>query len=215
MQPFTTLTANVALMPRANVDTDAIIPKQFLKLLGKEGFGQYAFDAWRYLESGQPGDTRPRPLNPEFELNQPQYQGAHILLAQENFGCGSSREHAVWALMDYGFRVIIAQSFADIFYANALNNGLLALTLDTVAMQQITRQRLDAVGSYALTVDLARQQVTAPDGEVFSFTIDLFRKQRLLQGLDDIAWTLRQSAAIQAYEQQRRELYPWLFQTPV
>ncbi len=214
MQAFTQLTATVAWLPRANVDTDAIIPKQFLKLLGKEGFGQYAFDAWRYLEPGEPGDTRQRPLNPEFELNWPRYQGTAILLTQENFGCGSSREHAVWALMDYGFRVVIAPSFADIFYANALNNGLLALTLPPDIVQDLARQCLAAPAGYALTVDLASQHVRTPDGTALDFAIDPFRKQRLLQGLDDIAWTLRHAAVIRAYEQRRQAQYPWLFKTP-
>jgi 3-isopropylmalate/(R)-2-methylmalate dehydratase small subunit len=210
MQAFTTLNANVALLARENVDTDAIIPKQFLKLLGKTGFGLYAFDAWRYLEPGEPGDTRERPLNPAFELNAAKYLGAEILLTQENFGCGSSREHAVWALMDYGFKVVIAPSFADIFYTNALNNGLLALTLDPAVVAELTRQRLAAPGGYHLTIDLAAQTVVSPAGDSYGFAIDPFRKQRLIQGLDDIAWTLQQADAIRAYEQRRRVQAPWL-----
>ncbi len=211
MEKFRTFTGIVAPLDRPNVDTDAIIPKQFLKSIRRTGFGPNLFDQWRYLDEGQPGqDHSRRPLNPDFVLNQPCYRDAQILLARENFGCGSSREHAVWALVDYGFKVIIAPSFADIFYNNCFKNGLLPIVLDADTVDRLFRE-VAAREGYALTVDLAAQTLTTPDGEVIPFEIDAFRKHRLLEGLDDIALTLQHADEIRAYEERRRREAPWLF----
>ena len=201
----------VAPMDRANVDTDMIIPKQFLKSIKRSGFGQNLFDELRYMDEGQPDQTSEgRPLNTAFPLNFPRYQGASVLLTRENFGCGSSREHAPWALDDYGFRAIIAPSFADIFYNNCFKNGLLPVTLADTVLDQLFQELYDAEG-YQLTVDLEQQIVTTPSGEAFTFVIDEFRRYCLLQGLDDIALTLEDTDAIRNYEHQRRQAAPWLF----
>ncbi len=215
MEKFQTHTGVVAPLDRSNVDTDAIIPKQFLKSIRRTGFGPNLFDEWRYLDHGEPGkDCRGRPLNPDFVLNDPRYKGASILLARENFGCGSSREHAVWALLDYGFRVVIAPSFADIFHNNCFKNGLLPVAL---AADEVDRLFQDVVSTrgYKLTVDLGAQTVTAPRGEHFAFDVDSFRKYRLLNGLDDIGLTLQHADEIRAYERHRRAQAPWLFPSSV
>ena len=213
MEKFETLSGIVMPLERPNVDTDAIIPKQFLKSIKRSGFGPNLFDAWRYLDQGEPGkDNTGRPLNPEFVLNQPRYQGAQILLARENFGCGSSREHAPWALLDYGFRVIIAPSFADIFFNNCFKNGILPIILPAEIVDQLFKQ-VEAEEGYSLIVDLAAQTITRPDGAVIEFAIDEFRKHRLLNGLDDIGLTLEHVADIRAYEEKRKQQAPWLFQS--
>ena len=211
MQAFTSLTGLAAPLDRANVDTDAIIPKQFLKSIHRSGFGPYLFDEWRYLDRGEPGmNCANRPINPEFVLNQPRYQNAQILLARANFGCGSSREHAPWALLDYGFRVLIAPSFADIFYNNCFKNGILPIVLTEKAVDTLFKLA-QATPGCQLTVDLVAQTVTAPTSEQWSFTIDDFRKQCLLHGLDDIGLTLQRAAEIRSYETRRRQEVPWLF----
>jgi len=211
MDKFTQLTGLVAPMDRANVDTDAIIPKQFLKSIKRSGFGPNLFDEWRYLDHGEPGmDNSKRPLNPEFVLNQARYQGAQVLLARENFGCGSSREHAPWALADYGFRAIIAPSYADIFYNNCFKNGLLPIVLDAATVDKLFQEAAAKEG-YRLTIDLEAQTVTTPGGTSFRFEIGEFRKYCLLNGLDDIGLTLRHVDKIQAYEERRRQEAPWLF----
>jgi 3-isopropylmalate/(R)-2-methylmalate dehydratase small subunit len=211
MQSFTVLDGLVAPMDRANVDTDLIIPKQFLKSIKRSGFGPNLFDELRYLDEGAPGqDCSDRPINPEFPLNQERYQGASILLARENFGCGSSREHAPWALEDYGFRCIIAPSYADIFYNNCFKNGLLPIVLDTQLVDRLFEQMYAHEG-YRLTVDLARQVVVTPAGDEYGFEVDAFRKHCLLHGLDDIGLTLQSADAIRAFESQWREKSPWLF----
>ncbi len=211
MEKFETLTAIVAPMDRPNVDTDAIIPKQFLKSIKRSGFGPNLFDEWRYLDHGEPGmDNSKRQINPDFVLNQPRYQGARILIARENFGCGSSREHAPWALADFGFKVIIAPSFADIFYSNSFKNGILLIKLDIDVVDQYFKE-VAATDSYQLTVDLAAQSITKPNGDVIKFDIDEFRKHRLLQGLDDIGLTLQHVVDIKAYEEKRKQQTPWLF----
>ena len=211
MQKFTTLNGVVAPLDRANVDTDAVIPKQYLKSIKRSGFGPNLFDSWRYLDQGEPGmDHSRRPLNPDFVLNRPRYAGASILLARANFGCGSSREHAPWALMDYGFRAVIAPSFADIFYQNCLKNGLLPVVLGDAAVQHLFEET-GAHEGYRLTVDLGSQTVTTPSGETFSFEIDAFRRHCLLNGLDDIGLTLEHVTEIRAYEARRRNEAPWLF----
>ncbi|MBX2807599.1 MAG: 3-isopropylmalate dehydratase small subunit [Cellvibrionaceae bacterium] len=211
MKAFTTHTGIVAPMDRANIDTDMIIPKQFLKSIKRSGFGKNLFDELRYLDEGQPDQTcEGRPLNDEFVLNRPRYQGASILLTRENFGCGSSREHAPWALDDYGFRVIIAPSFADIFYNNAFKNGLLPVVLDEQIVDQLFAETAASEG-YSLSVDLHQQQITTASGEVFTFELDSFRRHCLLQGLDDIGLTLEDADAIRAYEHQRKQTAPWLF----
>ena len=212
MQAFTTLTALVAPLERDNVDTDAIIPKQFLKSIHRTGFGAYLFDEWRYLDHGEPGqDCSNRPLNPDFVLNQPRYHGAEILLTGKNFGCGSSREHAPWALLDYGFRVIIASSFADIFYNNCFKNGILPIVLADNVLDSLFKA-VEETPNYQLTIDLAAQTVTTPSGEVLKFAIEAFRKESLLKGLDEIGLTLQYADEIRAYEKRRREETPWLFQ---
>ena len=211
MEKFQRFSSLVCPLPRANVDTDAIIPKQFLKSIQRSGFGPNLFDAWRYLDEGQPGaDNTQRPINPDFVLNDPRYQGAKILLAGKNFGCGSSREHAPWALLDYGFRVIIATSFADIFYHNCFKNGLLPITLDEAHIDALFVMA-QAEQPNSLTVDLAAQQLIRTNGETYSFEVDAFRQQCLLEGLDDIDLTLQHQGAIQAYEARRRQTAPWLF----
>ena len=211
MKSFTVERGLVAPMDRANVDTDLIIPKQFLKSIKRSGFGPNLFDELRYLDEGQPGqDCSGRPLNPDFPLNQPRYQGASILLARDNFGCGSSREHAPWALEDYGFRCVIAPSFADIFYNNCFKNGVLPIVLPAQVVDQLFNE-MYALDGYELVVDLAQQQVTTPGGEVFSFEVDEFRRHCLLHGLDDIGLTLQDAGAIRAYEEGLRERSPWLF----
>jgi len=212
MQPFRVLTGLVAPLDRANVDTDAIIPKQFLKSVNRSGFGPNLFDAWRYLDSGEPGtDTSRRRPNPDFALNEPRYQGAQILLARRNFGCGSSREHAPWALGDYGFRAIIAPSFADIFFNNCFKNGLLPIVLPEVDVERLFHDTA-AFPGFKLTVDLERQTVATTDGgTVFRFEVDAFRKHCLQNGLDDIALTLNYADEIRAFEAKRKAEQPWLF----
>jgi 3-isopropylmalate/(R)-2-methylmalate dehydratase small subunit len=211
MEKFVTLTGLVAPLDRANVDTDAIIPKQYLKSIKRTGFGPTLFDDWRYLDPGEPGmDHSQRRINPEFVLNQARYQGAQILLARDNFGCGSSREHAPWALVDYGFRAIIAPSYADIFYNNSFKNGLLPIVLGRDTVDQLFKE-CAATPGYKLTVDLVAQTVTSPTGTTFKFEIDAFRRHCLLNGLDDIGLTLQYVAEIRAYEEQRRQEAPWLF----
>ncbi len=211
MEPFITHKGVVAPLDRANVDTDAIIPKQFLKSIRRTGFGPFLFDEWRYLDEGQPDmDCSQRPVNPDFVLNQPRYEGASILLTRRNFGCGSSREHAPWALKDFGFRAIIAPSFADIFYNNCFKNGLLPLVLSEEQVDQLFKEVEDTPG-YQLEVDLPEQQVRTPSGEAFDFQIDGFRKHALLEGLDEIGLTLKHAEDIRTYEARRREQAPWLF----
>jgi len=211
MQAFTFLDGLVVPMDRSNVDTDAIIPKQFLKSIKRSGFGPNLFDEWRYLDHGEPGqDVTSRTPNPGFVLNQPRYKDGEILLARENFGCGSSREHAVWALLDDGFRAVIAPSFADIFYNNCFKNGVLPIVLDHDSVDLLFQETAANPG-FRLTIDLAAQTVTTPGGRVFDFSIDTFRKQCLLDGLDEIGLTLQSAAEIKAYEQRRRAEAPWLF----
>ncbi|MCX8085974.1 MAG: 3-isopropylmalate dehydratase small subunit [Rhodocyclaceae bacterium] len=211
MRPFTIHEGLVAPLDRANVDTDAIIPKQFLKSIKRSGFGPNAFDEWRYLDRGEPGmDNSKRPLNPDFVLNQPRYQGASILLTRDNFGCGSSREHAPWALEDYGFRALIAPSFADIFYNNCFKNGLLPIRLPPAEVDELFAQTYATPG-YRLKIDLGAQTVTRPDGKAYSFEVDPFRKECLMNGWDDIGLTLRHAEAIRAFEEKRRAEQPWLF----
>ena len=211
MQAFTQLKGLVAPLDRANVDTDAIIPKQFLKSIKRSGFGPNAFDEWRYLDRGEPGiDNSRRPLNKDFVLNQPRYQGASVLLTRENFGCGSSREHAPWALEDYGFKVIIAPSFADIFFNNCFKNGMLPIVLSADIVDALFKQ-VTANEGYALNVDLAAQTVTTPNGETYPFEVDAFRKHCLLNGLDDIGLTMQQQDKIKAFETKHRQAQPWLF----
>ena len=211
MEAFTELRSLVVPLDRANVDTDAIIPKQFLKSIKRTGFGPNLFDAWRYLDQGEPGqDNSSRPLNPEFVLNQERYQGAQILLARTNFGCGSSREHAPWALMDYGFRALIAPSFADIFFNNCFKNGILPIVLSESVVDGLFKDIAENV-RFELTVSLPSQTVTTPAGDALSFEVDAFRKHCLLNGLDEIGLTLEAADDIRAYEQRRREETPWLF----
>lgn len=210
MQKFSLLNGLVAPLDRANVDTDAIIPKQFLKSIKRSGFGPNAFDEWRYLDHGEPGmDNSKRAVNPEFVLNQPRYQGAQILLTRENFGCGSSREHAPWALEDYGFRAIIAPSFADIFFNNCFKNGLLPIRLDAEKVDSLFKAVAANVG-YKLLIDLEHQIISTPDGASYKFEVEEFRKHCLLNGLDDIGLTLQHVDEIKAYEVKRRAAQPWL-----
>lgn len=198
-------------MDRANVDTDAIIPKQFLKSIKRSGFGQNLFDEWRYLDHGEPGmDPAQRQPNPDFVLNQPRYQAAQILLARANFGCGSSREHAPWSLQDYGFRVIVASSFADIFFNNCFKIGLLPIILDSAILDRLFEEVKLNIG-YSLTVDLENQMVITPNKEAFNFEVDSFRKHCLLNGLDEIGLTLQHAEKIKQFEQKRRTEQPWLF----
>ena len=212
MKAFTVHQGVVAPMDRANIDTDMIIPKQFLKSIKRSGFGPNLFDELRYLDEGQPdADNSGRPLNPDFVLNQPRYAGASVLLARENFGCGSSREHAPWALEDFGFRAVIAPSFADIFYNNSFKNGLLPITLDEEIVDRLFKETESSEG-YQLTVDLENKQVVTPSGEKIPFEVDDFRRHCLLNGLDDIGLTLQDSEVIKEYESARRASAPWLFQ---
>ncbi len=210
MQAFTVHQGLVAPMDRANVDTDAIIPKQFLKSIARTGFGQNLFDEWRYLDKGEPGqDPATRRPNPDFVLNQPRYAGASVLLARSNFGCGSSREHAPWALDQYGFRAIIAPSYADIFFNNCFKNGLLPIVLPEAAVSRL----FDAVAAfpgYRLTIDLPRQVVVQPDGAEIPFEVQAFRKYCLVNGFDDIGLTLRHADKIKAFEAERIARMPWL-----
>ena len=211
MEKFIREEGLVAPLDRANVDTDAIIPKQFLKSIKRTGFGPNAFDEWRYLDRGEPGmDNSKRPLNPDFILNKPQYRGATVLIARENFGCGSSREHAPWALLQYGFQAVIAPSFADIFYNNSLKNGLLLIKLEPRIIEQLFSEA-GAKQGYRLAVDLEQQSVTTPGGESFHFDIDPFRKHCILNGLDDIGLTLGHADEIKAFEVKHRQAQPWLF----
>ncbi|MDC8804009.1 3-isopropylmalate dehydratase small subunit [Halomonas pacifica] len=211
MQKFERQQGLVAPLDRANVDTDLIIPKQFLKSIQRSGFGVNLFDELRYLDEGQPGqDCSQRPLNPDFVLNQTRYQGASVLLARRNFGCGSSREHAPWALADFGFRVVIAPSFADIFYNNAFKNGILLITLPEEAVDRLFRE-VETNEGYRLDVDLEQQRITTPSGEILEFAVDAFRKHCLLEGLDDIGITLQDEEAIRAFEKKHRADRPWLF----
>jgi len=203
----------VAPMDRSNVDTDMIIPKQFLKSIKRTGFGPNLFDELRYLDEGKPDqDCSNRPLNPDFVLNQDRYRNASVLLARRNFGCGSSREHAPWALDDFGFRVIIAPSFADIFYNNCFKNGLLPIVLDEEVVEKLFQETYENEG-YQLSIDLEAKTVTTPSGESFSFDVDDFRRHCLLNGLDDIGVTLEDADLIRDYENKRRETAPWLFNT--
>ncbi|WP_028454597.1 3-isopropylmalate dehydratase small subunit [Chitinilyticum litopenaei] len=211
MKAFTQLHGLVCAMDRANVDTDAIIPKQFLKSIKRSGFGPNLFDEWRYLDHGEPGmDNSQRPLNPDFELNLPRYAGAQILLARDNFGCGSSREHAPWAIEDFGFRALIAPSFADIFFNNCFKNGLLPIVQPAEVVDQLFRETQEAEG-YRLHIDLAAQTITTPSGQVFSFDITEHRKACLLNGWDEIGLTLRHADEIRAFEDKRKQEQPWLF----
>ncbi len=211
MKAFTTHTGLVCPLDRANVDTDQIIPKQFLKSIKRSGFGPNLFDEWRYLDVGQPGqDNATRPINPDFVLNFPRFRGASVLLARENFGCGSSREHAPWALDEYGFRSVIAPSFADIFYNNSFKNGLLPIVLAEAEVDALFAQ-CEAAEGYALTIDLVSQRVIRPDGVTHAFEVDAFRKHCLLHGLDDICLTLQEADAIGDFEARYRTAQPWLF----
>lgn len=210
MQPFTIFKGIVAPMDRANVDTDAIIPKQFLKSIYRTGFGENLFDAWRYLDHGEPGmDPATRKPNPDFVLNQPRYAGVSILLARENFGCGSSREHAPWALQQYGFKVLLAPSFADIFFNNSFKNGLLPIVLPNAVIDALFHE-VQATPGYELTVDLALQKITKPDGSEIPFEVEPFRKYCLLNGFDDIGLTLRHADEIRVFEKKRLSEKPWL-----
>ena len=210
MQRFEKETGLVVPLDRLNVDTDAIIPKQFLKAVARTGFGANLFDNWRYLDHGEPGQETPRTPNPDFVLNKPRYQGASILLARGNFGCGSSREHAPWALLEYGIRAIVAPSFADIFYNNSLKNGLLPVVLPEAVIDRLFAA-VEATAGYSLTIDLRCQRVFAGEEEIGAFAIDAFRKECLLEGLDDIGWTLAHEDEIRDYEARRRNEAPWLF----
>ncbi|WP_136254980.1 3-isopropylmalate dehydratase small subunit [Onishia niordana] len=211
MNKFVRQQGLVAPLDRANVDTDLIIPKQFLKSIKRTGFGVNLFDALRYMDEGYPGqDVSTRPLNPDFVLNQPRYEGASVLLTRRNFGCGSSREHAPWALEDFGFRVVIAPSFADIFYNNAFKNGILLVTLEEDVIERLF-QEVEANEGYRLDVDLENQRVTTPSGEILEFDVDAFRKHCLLNGLDDIGITLQDEEAIREFEAKHRAARPWLF----
>ncbi|MGR8947341.1 MAG: 3-isopropylmalate dehydratase small subunit [Gammaproteobacteria bacterium] len=211
MEPFTKITGLVLPIDRPNVDTDAIIPKQFLKSIKRTGFGQYLFDEWRYLDQGEADqDCSNRPKNEDFVLNQARYQGAQVLLGRDNFGCGSSREHAPWSLFDYGIRALVAPSFADIFYSNSCKNGLVPVTLDAKIIDRLFEEVLATPG-YELTVDLVEQVVSTPSGERFEFEFNPGLRDRLINGLDDIGVTLESADAIRAYEAKRRAAAPWLF----
>ncbi len=211
MDKFVRQEGLVAPLDRANVDTDAIIPKQFLKSIKRTGFGPNLFDEWRYLDRGEPDrDNVGRPLNPDFVLNRQRFIGATVMLARENFGCGSSREHAPWALLQFGIQTIIATSFADIFYNNSLKNGLLLIRLDPQIIDKLFSET-DANPGYRLAVDLEQQTVTAPSGESYTFDIDQHRKHCMLNGLDDIGLTLAHAGEIKAFEAKHRERQPWLF----
>jgi 3-isopropylmalate/(R)-2-methylmalate dehydratase small subunit len=211
VQPFRHVTGIVVPLDRANVDTDAIIPKQFLKSIKRSGFGPNLFDAWRYLDRGEPGlDNSRRPLNPDFVLNQPRYAHGTILLARRNFGCGSSREHAPWALGDYGFRAVIAPSYADIFHNNCYKNGLLPVILSESAVERLFHE-VNAFPGFTLTIDLERQAVSSADGSIdYSFDVEPFRKHCLLNGLDDIGLTLQHADDIRAFQERHHLAQPWL-----
>ena len=210
MQKFTLHKGIVAPMDRENVDTDAIIPKQFLKSIARSGFGPNLFDEWRYLDKGEPGqDLASRKPNPEFVLNQPRYQGASVLLARKNFGCGSSREHAPWALEQYGFRALIAPSFADIFFSNCFKNGVLPIVLPEMQVARLFEE-VQGFNGYSLTIDLPRQVVVKPDGTELPFEVQPFRKYCLVNGFDDIGLTLRHADKIKAFEAERLARMPWL-----
>ncbi|MCH4813418.1 3-isopropylmalate dehydratase small subunit [Vreelandella neptunia] len=211
MKKFERFEGVVAPLDRANVDTDLIIPKQFLKSIKRTGFGVNLFDELRYLDEGQPGqDCSQRPLNPDFVLNQPRFKGAEVLLARRNFGCGSSREHAPWALEDFGFKVVIAPSFADIFYNNSFKNGILLITFPEDVVDRLFAE-VAANDGYQLDVDLEHKRVITPSGEILEFEVDDFRKHCLLEGLDDIGLTLKDEDAIRAFEQKHKAARPWLF----
>ena len=211
MKPFKTFTGIVLPLDRSNVDTDTIIPKQYLKSIHKSGFGVNLFDDWRYLDPGNPGDDHGRRrINPDFVLNQSRYNGAGILISRENFGCGSSREHAVWALMDYGIRAVLAPSFADIFFSNSLKNGLLPIVLPAETIDRLINETL-AIDGYRLAIDLENQKIITPDGRQLSFAIDAGYKERLLKGLDEIDVTLTSADDIRAYEKSQQVITPWLF----
>ncbi|MBV1915918.1 MAG: 3-isopropylmalate dehydratase small subunit [Pseudomonadales bacterium] len=211
MKKFIQLNGLVAPMDQSNVDTDQIIPKQFLKSIKRSGFGPNLFDAWRYLDEGEPGmDNSSRPLNPDFVLNKPEFKGVSIMLARQNFGCGSSREHAPWALEDFGFQALIAPSYADIFYNNCFKNGILPVILSEEIVDRLFQEQKASEG-YSLDINLETQLVTTPSGEQFSFEVDDFRKHCLLNGLDDIGITLQDETVIHSYEQQRKKEKAWLF----
>lgn len=211
MKPYTKEQGIACPLDSSNVDTDQIIPKQFLKSIKRTGFGANLFDEWRYLDEGYPGqDNSKRPINEDFVLNKPRYAGASILLARENFGCGSSREHAPWALEEYGFRTVIAPSFADIFYNNCFKNGMLPVVLNETEVNELFEECFAKEG-YELTVDLETQTVTSPSGKTYSFEVDAFRKHCLLNGLDDIGLTLQQSDDIKSYEGTTKAARPWVF----
>jgi 3-isopropylmalate/(R)-2-methylmalate dehydratase small subunit len=211
MKPFNRLQSLVVPIDRANVDTDALIPKQFMKSIRRTGFGDNLFDEWRYLDRGEPGqDVSQRPRNMAFALNQSRYVGAQILLARENFGCGSSREHAVWALNDFGIRVLLAPSFADIFFNNCFKNGMLPIVFSTELIAQLFNE-VEYNPGYTLTVDLSSQTIQSSTGMSMSFEVDASRKHRLLEGLDDIGITLQKAERIRAYEARQRQNTPWLF----
>jgi 3-isopropylmalate/(R)-2-methylmalate dehydratase small subunit len=212
MQAFKKVKGVVVPINRPNIDTDAIIPKQYLKSIQRTGFGPNLFDEWRYLDYGEPGqDVSTRRINPDFVLNQQRYQGAQVLLGRDNFGCGSSREHAVWAMTDYGIRVIIAPSFADIFFNNSFKNGLLPIVLDTEIVDRLFADT-EATPGYALEVDLEQKQIVTPDGKRIPFEVEDFRRFRLLNGLDDIGLTLQHADDIRAFEQKHKQAAPWLFE---
>ncbi|QJR10512.1 3-isopropylmalate dehydratase small subunit [Usitatibacter rugosus] len=211
MEKFTLHTGLVVPLDRANVDTDAIIPKQFLKSIKKTGFGENLFDAWRFLDVGEPGmDPKTRKPNPDFVLNYPQYKGGTILIARKNFGCGSSREHAPWALQQYGFKAVIAPSFADIFFTNSFKNGFLPIVLTELEVDHLFNEAAAHPG-YKLTIDLAAKTVVTPSGKTMRFDIDATRQNNLLQGLDEIGITLKHSDEIKAYEETRKRTEPWIF----
>ena len=214
MKEFTQMSGLAIPLMRSNVDTDAIIPKQFLKSIKRSGFGINLFDEWRYLDAGFPGqDSSTRQPNPDFILNKPRYENAQVLIAGENFGCGSSREHAVWALDDYGFRSVIAPGFADIFHNNSFKSGLLPIVLDKAIVEKLAAE-CEANEGYQLDIDLNAQTVTSPSGDVYPFEVDSFRKHCLLNGFDDIELTLQQRFRIEEYEETRRKNAPWLFDSP-
>ena len=211
MKAFKNFTGIVVPLDRPNVDTDAIIPKQYLKSIKRTGFGPNLFDEWRYLDAGEPGDDHSnRRENPDFVLNQPRYRDARILLGRENFGCGSSREHAIWSFLDYGIEVIIAPSFADIFYSNSFKNGLLPITLDVDVIDKLF-EKITVTVDYALTIDLEKLSITTPEDDNFSFELDKGLQERLLQGMDDIDMTLSRTDEIRDYEIKRKQQAPWLF----
>jgi 3-isopropylmalate/(R)-2-methylmalate dehydratase small subunit len=211
MEKFISREGLVAPLDRDNIDTDAIIPKQFLKSIKRTGYGPNLFDEWRYLDHGEPGmDNSKRPLNADFVLNEPRYRGAQILLTRENFGCGSSREHAPWALLQYGFQAVIAPSFADIFFNNSFKNGLLLIRLDAEQVERLFEET-KATPGYRLAIDLEQQTLTTPSGDVLKFEIDPFRKHCLMNGLDEIALTLEHADKIKAFEAKHRSAQPWLF----